>query len=186
MQKDYVRNSGVNAAGNTGFKLRDMVTCGLLIAMVFIATAFINIRLPFSINGGLIHLGNVALFLSAIIFGKKKGAIAGAFGMALFDVLSPYAIWAPFTFVIRGVMGYIIGSVSHAGQRKGQNALWNWLAILLGGVWMVAGYYGAEGLIYGNWISPVTSIPGNIVQIMAGAFGAIPAAYCIKKFKLAV
>ena len=35
---------------------------GISIALVFIATAFINIKLPITANGGLIHLGNVPLF----------------------------------------------------------------------------------------------------------------------------
>ena len=55
----------------------------MCIALTFVATAFINIRLPIMANGGLVHLGNVPLFLSAILFGKKTGAVAGAFGMGL-------------------------------------------------------------------------------------------------------
>ncbi len=49
-----------------------MVETSLLIALVFIATKFINIRLPISINGGLVHLGTAMLFISAIVFGSKK------------------------------------------------------------------------------------------------------------------
>ena len=46
---------------------------GIAIALVFLATGFINIRLPITANGGLIHLGNVPLFLAAIIFGRRGG-----------------------------------------------------------------------------------------------------------------
>ena len=42
---------------------------GVCIALTLVATAFINIRLPIAANGGLVHLGNVPLFLAAIIFG---------------------------------------------------------------------------------------------------------------------
>ena len=49
-------------------------------------TAFVNVRLPIAANGGLIHLGNVPLFIMAILFGKKTGAIASGVGMGLFDV----------------------------------------------------------------------------------------------------
>ena len=94
------------------FTTRDLAETSLLIALVFIATRFINIRLPLASTGGLVHLGNTMLFIAAIVFGKRKGAIAGAFGMGLFDLLSEWAIWAPFTFVVRGVMGYIIGSIA--------------------------------------------------------------------------
>ena len=33
----------------------------------------------------------------------------------------------------------------------------------------IVGYYIAEGIIYGNWVSPVLSIPGNLVQIGVAA-----------------
>lgn len=160
-------------------KVKDMVITSLLIGLVFIFTRFINIRLPISINGGLIHLGNVMLFVSAIVFGKKKGAMAGAFGMALFDIMSGWMAWAPFTFVIRGAMGYIIGAI--AEKREGKNIMYNMFGIILGGIIMIAGYYITEGILYGNWISPMTSIPGNITQIVVGALLGLPTVIALKK-----
>ncbi|MBM6838847.1 ECF transporter S component, partial [Clostridium saudiense] len=73
------------------------------IALVYIATT-INIQLG-PTSGGLFHLGNVMSFTIAMVFGKKAGAISGGIGMALYDILSPYAIWAPFTLIIRVIMG---------------------------------------------------------------------------------
>ena len=75
-------------------------------------TAVVNIRLPFAPNGGLIHLGNVPLFLAAIIFGRKTGALSGAFGMGLFDLFSGWTAWAPFTFAIVGLMGFSVGAIT--------------------------------------------------------------------------
>ena len=163
LMKDQTTISSFNA-----IKTRDLVETGLLIAMVFVSTMFINIRLPVSINGGLIHMGNVALFLSAMLFGKNKGAMAGAFGMGLFDILSGWAIWAPFTFIVRGVMGYIIGSISHMNGKAAENFMQNILAILVGGIWMLIGYYITEVILYGNLFSPITSILGNITQLVFG------------------
>jgi len=153
--------------------IKEIAVSGLFIAMVFIATMFINIRLPISINGGLIHLGNVVLFTVAIAFGKKYGAIAGAFGMGLFDILSGWVAWAPFTFVIRGVMGFLIGSIANSKGRDGKSFLFNILAIFIGSIWMVGGYYLTEVILYGNWITPVTSIPGNIAQLVIGLIALI-------------
>ena len=81
-------------------KTMEIVMDAMFIAMVFAATWLINIRLPLVGSGGLIHLGNVPLFIGAMLFGRKTGAISGAFGMALFDVVSGWTAWAPFTFVI--------------------------------------------------------------------------------------
>lgn len=53
------------------------------------------------------------LFLSVpLIFGKKSGAIAGGVGMGLFDLLSGWTAWAPFTLIIVGLMGYAVGAIT--------------------------------------------------------------------------
>lgn len=153
---------------SSNIRIKDLVTTALLVSMVFIATKFINVRLPVSINGGLIHLGTGMLYIAAIVFGRKKGAVAGAFGMFLFDIISGWAAWAPFTFVIRGVMGYLVGTIANLKGRDGKSFIFNLLAILAGGVWMIVGYYFAEVILYGNWATPVTSIPGNVLQIVPG------------------
>lgn len=161
---------------------RDLVESALLVSLVYIATRFINIRIPMTASGGLVHLGNVMLFISAIVFGPKKGAIAGAFGMGLFDLLSEWAMWAPFTFVIRGIMGYIIGKIAWSKDKKGNSMILNIGAIVVSAIWMIFGYYIAEGILYGNWISPVASIPGNIIQIVVGLIIGIPAAKALKQY----
>ena len=159
---------------------KDLVQTALLVALVFIATKFINITLPVGASGGLVHLGNTMLFTIAIIFGKKKGAIAGAIGMGLFDLLSAWAIWAPFTFVIRGVMGYIIGVISWGDNKKGNSIIRNIVAIVISGIWMLVGYYIAEVILYGNWASPVASIPGNITQLVVGLIISVPLTKALK------
>lgn len=174
----------VAVTSKAGLAVKDTVLTGLLIALVFVATKFINVRLPVSINGGLIHLGNVALFMTAIVFGRKKGAFAGAFGMGLFDIVSGWLPWAPFTFVVRGVMGYVIGRIAYAKDAGGKSLVLNVAAILAGSIWMIAGYYLTEVILYGNWIAPVTSIPGNITQIVLGAVLGLPLAATLKKFKI--
>lgn len=156
---------------------KEVTLNGLLIALVFVSTYLIQVRLPISMNGGLVHMGNVALFTVALVFGGKKGAMAGAFGMGLFDLVSGWVAWAPFTFVVRGVMGYLIGRYAEGFE----NAWWKApAAVVIGGVWMLAGYYATEGILYGNWIAPVTSIPGNLTQLGLGAVIAIPFSKMLK------
>ncbi|MCL2703514.1 MAG: ECF transporter S component [Defluviitaleaceae bacterium] len=165
-------------------KVRDIAITGVLITLVFSTTMFISIPLPFSIHdGGLMHLGNVSLFIAAIVFDKKKGAIAGAFGMSLFNLLSPLGlvIWAPFTFVIRGVMGYVIGTIAEKGQ--GKNIWINIAAIAVGGAVQIAGYYIAEWILYGNPISPLLSIPGDVVQIVASSVIALPLLTILRRYR---
>lgn len=152
--------------------IRELVLDAMFIALTYIFTAFVNVRLPIAANGGLIHLGNVPLFLCAILFGKRTGAIAGAVGMGLFDLLSGWYLWAPFTFIVVGLMGYVVGAITE--RRHGFR--WNALAIALACVIKIVGYYIAEVIIYGNWLAPVTSIPGNLVQIAVAAVIVLPIA----------
>lgn len=167
-----------SAAANTS-SAKQVAINGISIALVFIATGFINLRLPIVANGGLIHLGNVPLFLAAIIFGKKTGAISGAVGMALFDLFSGWTLWAPFTFVIVGIMGWVVGKITE--DKSHNTILWYVIAILAALAIKIVGYYIAEGIIYGNWVAPAASIPGNIVQILTAAVIVLPLAKPLKK-----
>lgn len=137
----------------------------VFIALTYVFTAFVNIRLPIAANGGLVHLGNIPLFIGAIIFGKKTGAIAGGVGMGLFDLLSGWTAWAPFTFIIVALMGFAVGAITEKHHGIGFDAL----AIGVACIIKVVGYYIAEVILFGNWLAPVTSIPGNLVQIGVAA-----------------
>ena len=144
-----------------------LVKGGLSIALVFVATMYVNLRLPIAANGGLIHLGNVPLFACAILFGKRIGAVTGAFGMALFDLVSGWTAWAPFTFIIVGLMGYAVGKITES--EKHQKFGWYVVAIAVACVIKVVGYYIAEIFLYGNFVAPMASVPGNLVQIGVAA-----------------
>ena len=141
----------------------------LMTALVYVFTAFVNIKLPIAANGGLIHLGNVPLFIGAILFGRKVGAISGGVGMALFDLFSGWTVWAPFTLVTVGLMGYAVGLIC---ERKNGFGCYI-VGISAACVIKVIGYYIAEAVIYQNLIIPVSSIPGNLVQIGCAAIAVL-------------
>lgn len=121
-QQKTTTASPAEASGN---QIRDLVITAIFIAITYVFTAFVNIRLPIAANGGLVHLGNVPLFIGAIIFGKKTGAICGGIGMGLFDLLSGWTAWAPFTLIIVGIMGFAVGAITE----KHKGFAWNALAI---------------------------------------------------------
>ena len=149
----------------TSSQIRFITITAMFIALTYVFTAFVNIKLPIAANGGLIHLGNVPLFIGAILFGKKTGAIAGGVGMGLFDLLSGWTAWAPFTFVIVGAMGYVVGAMTEGHRSTARDAA----AIAVACVIKVVGYYIAEVILYHNLFAPVASIPGNLVQIGTAA-----------------
>ena len=110
-------------AENSIGQVQFLTITALFIALTYVFTAFVNVRLPITANGGLIHLGNVPLFICAILFGKKSGALAGGIGMGLFDLLSGWTAWAPFTFVIVAIMGYVVGAITEKHHGLGFDAL---------------------------------------------------------------
>lgn len=161
------------------YKAKDIVHYGLFIAIVYVATRFINI--PGPTEGSLFHLGNIVLFTIAIIFGKKAGAISGAFGMALFDITSAYIIWAPFTFVIRFFMGYVLGYMANLGiKNKARNLTMIGLGLLMATLIMVIGYYITEAILFSNIYIPLQAVIGNTVQCIVGIIGAIPLSMMLK------
>lgn len=162
---------------NSTLKTKQIAINGMCIVLIFIVTMCINV--PMIGNGGVIHLGDVPLFLAAIIFGKKTGAIAGAFGMGLFDLISGWTAWAPFTFIIVGFMGFVVGLITE--KESHNNFIWYSLAIFLALIITVVGYYIAEVILYGNLTTPITSIPGNIMQVLAAGVVVIPIAKTLKK-----
>ena len=170
---------------NINIKTKDLVTSSILIAVVFVTTWFIHVPSPFSINsGGLIHFGNVPFFMIAIVLGGKQGAIAGAFGMGLFDVLSGFLPWAPFTFIIRGLMGFTIGYFANAHGRKGNNLKWNIIGLSLASIILVPGYFVANLILYHNLAGAILGIPGDLMQIALGFILGIPLTLAVKKTKV--
>lgn len=145
--------------------VKELAITAICIVLVYVFTAVVNVKLPIAAAGGLIHLGNVPLFVAAILFGKRTGMIAGGIGMGLFDLLSGWTLWAPFTLVTVGIMGLVVGLVTEKKKSFPRYIL----AMVLACIIKIVGYYIAEGIIYGNWVAPAASIPGNLVQIGVAA-----------------
>lgn len=124
-------------------------------------------------------MGNVPLFIAALVYGRKAGAIAGAVGMGFFDILSGWGAWAPFTFVIVGTMGFLAGLISE--KVPGKRVVVNTLAVAVALIIKIIGYYFAEVILYGNWVLPFGSIPGNLMQVIIAGIIVVPIAGRLKR-----
>ena len=154
-------------------KTQDIVQTGLFAALVFLATG--SLRVAVMPGGGLIHTGTVILFMVAVVFGPLKGALAGSIGMALFNLTTEWVVWAPYTFVIRFVMGYIIGWIANIRGSQGRDWKLNLLALSVSALWFLPTTYLAKLMIVGpgvDWRLPMAAIPGNVAQLaLALVFG---------------
>jgi len=158
---------------NTRKQTYELVIDALFIALTLIAAFIINIRLPLPGSGGLIHLGAVPALTAAMLYGKKTGAIVGGIGLAVFDILGGWTAWAPFTFIIYASAGYVAGLI--AEKKPFAAGVNNILTVVFAVIIDVVGYYFAEVILYGNWIAPIGSIPGNLVQM--GVSGIVVLVY---------
>lgn len=143
------------------YNVKDLVITSLFIALVFVFTWLVKIQLPFAPNGGLIHLGNVPFFLAAIFLDKRIGMTAGALGMGLFDLVSGWELWSPMTVISALIMGYIINKLNY----KHLNLINLLISFVLVAIVKVAVYYIGEVFILSSLVTPLASIPGNIIQI---------------------
>lgn len=157
-------------------KTQDIVQTGLFAALIFLATS--SVRVPVMPGGGLIHTGTVILFIVAVCFGPVKGALAGSIGMALFNLTTEWAVWAPYTFVIRIVMGYLIGAIANWKGAEGRSWKLNVAALLLSAIWFLPTTYIAQLMILGpgtSWLLPIGAIPGNVAQLVLALAIGLPA-----------
>lgn len=143
-----------------------IVFSGMFIALVTVAT-FINVPYPGS-AGGLMHLGTLMLFIISLKFGKTYGALAGGIGMGIFDILGGWMSWAPGTFVVRLIMGYVVGLIAQDKNGQGSNIYKNLLAIGVGGIIMIIGYYLYEATFLTSFGAATLSFTGNAAQIVIG------------------
>ena len=141
-----------------------IVTASMLAALCCVATMIIKIPSPLK---GYINLGDCIVLLSGWLLSPAYGFAAAGFGSALADVFSGYIVYAPATFVIKGVMAII----AHFCFKGMHNKIGNTPSKIIGGILaeieMVLGYFVFEGFLYG-FLPSAVNIPANGVQGIAG------------------
>lgn len=142
----------------------------MLAALACVATMII--KLP-SLLGGYINLGDCIVLLCGWMLGPVYAFMAAGIGSALADIFSGYALYAPATFVIKGLMALLAYAIFALLSKRVKH----FSARLIGGVAseivMIAGYFVFEGFLYG-FAPSLVNIPANAVQGVAGvAIGMI-------------
>ncbi|MEG0291599.1 MAG: ECF transporter S component [Anaerovoracaceae bacterium] len=148
----------------------NLVLTALMMSLVMVMTYII--RIPVPATQGYIHLGDCMIFFSVLLLGWKWGAVAAGVGSAMADLIAGYAHYVPITFVVKGLMaiamGICIDKAVKSGFTGGKLRAMETLGMAIAGIVMCAGYYTAESLMYGSWITPLGSIPMNMIQFGVG------------------
>lgn len=165
-------------------KTKEITLTALLIALT--AAATLAIRIPVPATQGYINLGDSMVYISALLFGPITGLLAGGIGSALADVLGGYSQFAPYTLVIKGLEGIIVGLLAWR-LTKGPTPTVGGVAaaiaaIVAGGTVMVSGYFATEAWVMRLGVKAAgAEVPGNIFQVVGGLIVAIPAALILRR-----
>lgn len=145
-------------------KTKKIVMAAMLAALCCVATMIIKIPSPMK---GYLNLGDCVVLLAGFMLSPMYGFLAAGIGSALADIFSGYVLYAPATFLIKGIMALI----AYFFCKGMQNRLGKTPARIIGGIVaeieMVLGYFIFEGFLYG-FAPSLVNIPANAVQGVAG------------------
>jgi uncharacterized membrane protein len=157
----------------------------LLIALT--TTATMAIRIPVPRTGGYINMGDSIVYVTALLFGPRYGMVAGGIGSALADFLGGYGVFAPFTLVIKGLEGLLVGALGWRtlGGTRDPGPTGMALALVavgIGGTEMIAGYFVTEAYVLHLGVGAAASeVPGNVAQALGGLIAALPISLILRR-----
>lgn len=150
---------------------------GLFAAMVAIMTAYI-FHIPYGTNGGYIHFGDALIYVAAVLLPRPYALAAAAIGGGLADMLTA-PMWAPATILIK--MLIVLPFTSHKGRMLSpRNVAAPFIAALIS----ATGYYLAEGILFGSFLSPIASLTGSAIQSGGSAVIFLAAAAALDKIHI--
>lgn len=130
---------------------------GVFAAMITIMTAYIC-HVPYGANGGYIHFGDALIYVAAVFLPRPYAMAAAAIGGGMADLLTA-PLWAPATIIIKMII--ILPFTSKEGRILcPRNIIAPFLAALLS----ATGYYLAQGILFGSFVSVLASFAGSAVQ----------------------
>ena len=154
-----------------------MCIAGIFSALVFVITAYLHIPT----YNGYVHCGDGLIFVAACILPMPYSIVVGVLGAMLADLLTGFAIWAPGSMIIKGLLALLFTCKSNKIITKR-----NLIMLLPAALISAAGYYLYEVLITGSFIASLSGIPGSLVQAAASSvvyvvIGATMDKYGVKK-----
>lgn len=130
---------------------------GLFAAMITLMTAYI-FHIPYGANGGYIHFGDALIYVAAVLLPRPYAFAAAAIGGGLADLLTA-PMWAPATIIIK-----ILITLPFTNHNDRMLSPRNITAPFIAALISATGYYLAQGILFGSFVSPIASFAGSAVQ----------------------
>lgn len=158
----------MNNGTDKQWSVQKLTLSAVMAALLFVMTFLI--RIPVLALGGYIHMGDTVIYLCSYLLGGPIGAVVAGVGSALADLASGAAVYIIPTFVIKTLMGFLVGFlISHKNHvSHGFFAL----ACLAGGAWMTIGYFLFETAAFGVGYA-LAALPYNLIQFGANVVCAV-------------
>ena len=163
-------------------KIKKIVVSALLAALTCVATMIIKIPSPLK---GYINLGDCIVLVSGWLLTPGWGFLAAGLGSALADLFSGYIIYAPATFLIKGLMALMAFYGFKLLHNRCGNLPSRVISAVFAEILMILGYFIFEGFLYGFGPS-VVNIPPNAAQGIAGIVIGIALMKIFEKAKIKV
>ena len=93
--------------------VKQLAFIGIMAALVYATSAYVQIPIPTAIGSTRLHVGNVMCLLSGFLLGSIPGGLAAGIGSMFFDLTNPaYITSAPFTFAFKFLMAWVCGMIA--------------------------------------------------------------------------
>ncbi len=163
--------------------LRKLVFSGLFSAIICAATLIVQIPAPMN---GYLNLGDCFVLLSGFALGPVYGFCAASIGSALADIIAGYSLYAPATFLIKGLVAVIAFYIFTAFAKiiPKHKIVGRIIGAVIAELFMVFGYFVCALILFREGLSAaVATIPGNLIQAIAAIVAAIPIYEMLKRVK---
>ena len=142
---------------------KHLALTALFASLCLVGTLVIAIPLP----TGYFNVGDVFVLLAGWCLGPLYGSVAAGMGSALADIIAGYAIYSPFTFVIKALdafSAYMVWRLLKKCIHKERfDILPRAISALIGEGIMVVGYLLTETMLYGFY-GAIGAVLGNTLQ----------------------
>ena len=156
---------------NRNQTMHTLVLAAMFAALSAVATMVIQIPAP----TGYVNLGDAFVLLAGCVLGPAYGFVAGGLGPALADLLLGYGVYAPGTFVIKGLTAVIAAALLGVlVKKKDKPSIPHLLLCTVPAeLFMALGYFVYETVILKVGAGAAAAIPANLMQGLVGVVASV-------------
>lgn len=152
---------------------KSVAVAAIFAAIIAVVTGFPIFHIPIPMGAGYVHFGDSIIYIAACVLPPPFAVVAAGLGGLIADLISGYAMYAPFTMVIKilNAVPFIVATNILLKKGKGKKifSVTTILMSVISSVITVVGYFGADSILY----SVKTAIADVIPSLIQGVGSAM-------------